>query len=93
MKLTLWSKQIDTVKVGDNIEIKGGYVREWREEKQISIARTGSITVVPGDLPALEESEAPAEEPVAEESTEEVEDPAKAEKSKEPSEEVVEETI
>lgn len=106
MKLTLWSKQIDTIKVGDTIEITGGYIREWREEKQISIARTGQINVVPAELPSLGEAEAPAEEELEapdeepeEEPTEAPEGPkkkGKAKKAEEPSdeaEEVVEETI
>lgn len=48
MTLTLWTKQIDAVKVGDTVEIKGGYVREWRDQKQLSIARSGQINVLTG---------------------------------------------
>nr|MBC8495959.1 hypothetical protein [archaeon] len=37
--LTLWNEQIDTVKVGDKIELKDGFVNEWQGEMQVTTGR------------------------------------------------------
>ncbi len=56
VKLSLWEKQIDSVKEGDEIEVAGAYVTEWRGSLQLSIPKTGKVTVLsdsdkkPGDL-------------------------------------------
>ncbi len=46
IKLTLWGDQIDKVKVGDEVEIKKGYVREWQGEKQVSVGKFGELKVL-----------------------------------------------
>lgn len=46
ISLTLWAKQIDEVGKGDKIEIKDGYVREFRGELQLNIPRRGEIKKV-----------------------------------------------
>lgn len=46
VKLTLWGKQISSVKQGDNLEISGGYVKEWNGELQLGVGKTGEIKVL-----------------------------------------------
>ena len=46
VKLTLWGKQISSVKQGDNVEISGGYVKEWNGELQLGVGRAGELKVV-----------------------------------------------
>ena len=46
IKLSLWEKQIDSVNVGDEVELEGGYVTEWRGNLQISVPSKGKITVL-----------------------------------------------
>jgi ssDNA-binding replication factor A large subunit len=46
VKLTLWGKQISTVKQGDNLEITGGFVKEWNGELQLGVGKTGEIKVL-----------------------------------------------
>jgi len=46
LKLTLWNEQIDSVNVGDKIEVKNGYVNEWQGEKQLSTGKFGSLEVL-----------------------------------------------
>ncbi len=46
VKLTLWGKQISTVKQGDNVEISGGFVKEWNGELQLGVGKTGEIKVL-----------------------------------------------
>jgi len=41
--LTLWGKQIDEVGEGDTVEIKNGYVTEFRGELQLNVPRKGEI--------------------------------------------------
>jgi len=41
--LTLWGKQIDEIGEGDTIEIKDGYVTEFRGELQLNVPRKGEI--------------------------------------------------
>ena len=48
IKLVLWGKQIDKAKVGTTVEIKGGYVNEWRNEKQLNLSRNAELNVVSG---------------------------------------------
>jgi replication factor A1 len=44
--LTLWGKQISSVKQGDAVEVKGAYIKEWNGELQIGVGKTGEINVV-----------------------------------------------
>jgi ssDNA-binding replication factor A large subunit len=46
VKLTLWGKQISMVKQGDNVEITGGFVKEWNGELQLGVGKTGEIKVL-----------------------------------------------
>jgi replication factor A1 len=45
IKLTLWSEQIDQVKVNDNVKIENGYVTSFRGETQLNVGRYGKLTV------------------------------------------------
>jgi replication factor A1 len=44
--LTLWGKQIDEMNEGDAIEIKNGFLTEFRGELQLNVPRKGEIKVV-----------------------------------------------
>ena len=46
IKLTLWNEQIDAVKEGDKIKVSNGYVKEWQDEKQLSVGKYGTMEVV-----------------------------------------------
>ena len=46
IKLSLWNEQIDQIKKGDRIQIKNGYVNEWKGEKQLTTGRNGTIEVI-----------------------------------------------
>lgn len=41
--LTLWGKQIDEIGEGDTIEIKDGFITEFRGELQLNVPRKGQI--------------------------------------------------
>jgi replication factor A1 len=43
IKLTLWGKQADGLEEGQEVEITGGFTKEFREELQLGIGKTGSI--------------------------------------------------
>jgi len=43
IKLILWEKQIDSVSVGDTIEISGSFVTEFRNELQLNVPKSGKI--------------------------------------------------
>ena len=44
--LTLWGRQIDEINVGDSIEIKEGFISEFRGELQLNVPRKGQIIKV-----------------------------------------------
>jgi len=44
--LTLWGRQIDEIGEGDTVEIKKGYVTEFRGELQLNVPRSGEIKKV-----------------------------------------------
>ncbi len=44
--MSLWEKDIDTVSVGDKVEVTNGYVSEFRGAPQLSTGKFGKITVV-----------------------------------------------
>ena len=46
MSLTLWGKQIDEIGSGDTIEIKEGFITEFRGELQLNVPRKGQIIKV-----------------------------------------------
>lgn len=41
--LTLWGRQIDEINEGDTVEIKNGYLTEFRGELQLNVPRKGEI--------------------------------------------------
>ncbi len=43
--LALWGNQIEMVHVGDQVEIKGGYTKEFKGKLQLNVGKRGSITV------------------------------------------------
>ena len=46
IKLTLWGKDSNGVKEGNVVEISGGFIKEFRDELQLSVGRSGRIKVV-----------------------------------------------
>jgi ssDNA-binding replication factor A large subunit len=46
VSLSLWGKQIDEFKVGDKVEIKGGYTKAFRDETQVNVGKMGSLQKV-----------------------------------------------
>ncbi|MFH0897218.1 MAG: OB-fold nucleic acid binding domain-containing protein [Candidatus Bathyarchaeota archaeon] len=47
VKLILWNEQIDTVCVGDSVQIDNGHVTMFRGEKQLNVGkRTGKLSIV-----------------------------------------------
>lgn len=46
VKLILWNEQIDTVGVGDTVQIDNGHVTMFRGEKQLNVGkRTGKLSI------------------------------------------------
>lgn len=45
IKLTLWNDEVDTINVGDIVQITNGYVKEWQGELQLSAGRFGKMEV------------------------------------------------
>jgi ssDNA-binding replication factor A large subunit len=45
--LTLWGDDISKYKVGSKIQITDGWVKEFKGKLQVSLGRSGTITVVP----------------------------------------------
>jgi len=43
VELTLWGEKISTLKQGDNVEVKGGYVKEWNGKLQVGVGKAGEI--------------------------------------------------
>ncbi len=46
IKLVLWGRQSEGIEEGNEIEIKNGFVKVFRDELQLSIGRNGSIKVI-----------------------------------------------
>ncbi len=46
IQLPLWNKQIDTVSVGDTIQVENARVVTFRGERQLRISRGGHLNVV-----------------------------------------------
>ena len=44
--LVLWNQEIDRVKQGDRIKIESGYVNEWQGAPQLTLGRSGKLTVL-----------------------------------------------
>jgi replication factor A1 len=45
IKMSLWGNDINTVNVGDTIEVSNGYVNEFRGTPQLSTGKFGKIAV------------------------------------------------
>jgi len=46
IKLTLWGDQANGIEEGSEVEITGGFIKEFRDELQLTIGKKGSIKVV-----------------------------------------------
>jgi len=46
IQLPLWNKQIDTVSVGDLIQVENARVVTFRGERQLKVGRSGQLSVV-----------------------------------------------
>ena len=46
IKLTLWGKSSDGVEEGSEVEVTGGFVKEFRDEVQLSIGKGGIIKIL-----------------------------------------------
>ncbi len=46
IKLSLWGKQAEGLEQGQEVEVKGGFTKEFREELQLGIGKTGSISAI-----------------------------------------------
>lgn len=46
IKLTLWGNQSEGIEEGSEVEIAGGFTKEFRDELQLGIGRKGSIKVI-----------------------------------------------
>jgi hypothetical protein len=44
--LCLWDKQVDTVHVGDSIEVKGAHVALFKGERQLRLGKNGTVTIL-----------------------------------------------
>jgi replication factor A1 len=43
VQLTLWNEQVDTINVGDKLNLTDCYVGEWQGAKQITTGKNGTI--------------------------------------------------
>ncbi len=43
IRLTLWGKQAEGLEEGQEVEIVGGFTKEFRDEIQLGIGKTGSV--------------------------------------------------
>ena len=46
VKLNLWGSQSEGVEEGKTLEVKNGFVKEFKGEKQVSVGKMGSIKIV-----------------------------------------------
>jgi len=46
VKLTLWGEQADNLETEQEVEITGGFTKEFRDEIQLTLGRKGSIKAV-----------------------------------------------
>ena len=46
ISLSLWEEKIDSVKIGDTINLDGGYVTEFRDKTQLNLPRNGKLEIV-----------------------------------------------
>lgn len=60
--LSLWNNDIDTVKVGDTIQVTNGYVSEFNGNKQLTSGKFGKLEVVSGEGKKATKAKAKSEE-------------------------------
>jgi len=46
VKLALWGKQSEGIEEGNEVEVTGGFTKEFRDELQLGIGRGGSVKVI-----------------------------------------------
>lgn len=46
IRLALWGKQSEGLEEGQEVEVAGGFTKEFRDEIQLGIGKTGSIKTV-----------------------------------------------
>ena len=46
VKLTLWNEQIDQINEGDKVRIENGWVKEYRNELQVSSGKYGKMSII-----------------------------------------------
>jgi replication factor A1 len=46
IKLTLWGDQANGIEEGSEVEINGGFIKEFRDELQLTIGKRGSIKII-----------------------------------------------
>ncbi len=49
VKLCLWGDQVNSVQVGDTLELKNASVFAYKGERQLRLGKTGLLTVLPSD--------------------------------------------
>lgn len=49
MILSLWNDEIETIAVGNQVQVANGYVSEFQGKKQLSAGKFGKLTVVSPD--------------------------------------------
>ena len=45
-KMTLWDKQVDQVRVNDEIVIENGWAKDYKGETQVGLGKFGTLTVI-----------------------------------------------
>ena len=45
IRLSLWNHQIDTVNVGDEVDIRGGHVAQFAGNPQLRLGKKGSLSI------------------------------------------------
>lgn len=46
IQMALWGKQADGIEDGVKVQIKNGFTKEFRDELQLGIGKTGTIEIV-----------------------------------------------
>lgn len=46
ISMSLWEEKITSIKVGDTVDISGGYTTEFRDKLQLNIPRMGKLEIV-----------------------------------------------
>jgi replication factor A1 len=59
IKLCLWNEQINSIAIGDTVQIENGSISTFRGEKQLRVGRKGAFHVVEGSACSLENVQRP----------------------------------